>query len=384
MPHLAIIIPTLNEIENIDPLIQRLDTVLAGIDWELIFVDDDSSDGTAEHIRAISLGRPQIRVIQRIGRSGLASACVEGMLASSAPYIAVMDADMQHDEAILPQMIHLLRSNSLDIVVGSRHAGEGSMGTMGPRRQWLSRLGARISFAVCHCHVSDPMSGYFVLTRAYLESVVYRLSNIGFKILVDLLASSTRPVRMAEVPYHFRSRLHGQSKLDISTGIEYFLLIADKLLGNIAPARFVGFVLVGSIGLILNLLVVSVAYRWFGLPFLKAQAVAAFAAMVSNFFINNITTYRDLRLRRWRMLQGLVVFCIACAVGALANIGIAGFLVERGVAWYLAASFGLMIGAVWNYGATYVFTWRMLRSHRRFLQAVPNRAVEKQSLPAKI
>jgi dolichol-phosphate mannosyltransferase len=223
-------------------------------------------------------------------------------------------------------------------------------------------VGARISTAVCRSEVSDPMSGYFALTRSYFDGAVRRLSGIGFKILVDLLASNPRRPRVQEVPYHFRNRIHGTSKLDINTGIEYFLLIADKMLGDIAPARFIGFIVVGSIGVVLNLAVVTLAYRRLGMPFIQAQAVATLFAMVSNFFINNATTYRDIRLRGWRILTGLVAYCIVCTFGAVANIAVAQFLVDRGVAWYLAAIFGLMIGSVWNYGATYAFTWRMLRS----------------------
>lgn len=378
MPELAIIVPTLNEIDNVDPFIERLDAVLEGIEWELIFVDDDSADGTADHIRAISRRRPEIRVLQRVGRAGLASACIEGLLATSAPYLAVMDADLQHDEAILPAMLDILRQGDTDVVVGSRHVGAGSMGDMPWHRRLLSRLGARISTSVCRCEVSDPMSGYFALTRAYLDGAVRRLSGIGFKILVDLLASNPQRPRVKEVPYQFRSRVYGESKLDINTGIEYFLLVADKLLGDLAPARFIGFIAVGSVGVVLNLLVVMLAYRRLGMPFVEAQTLATLVAMVSNFFINNATTYRDIRLRGLHLIRGLIVYCLACTVGAIANVAVAQFLVDRGLAWYLAAAFGLMIGSVWNYGATYAFTWRMLRS--RVVQKRPAVAAMQSSL----
>jgi dolichol-phosphate mannosyltransferase len=358
----------LNEVENIDPFVERLEAALVGIRWELVFVDDDSADGTADYVRAISRRRPEVRVIQRVGRSGLASACIEGMLATAAPYLAVMDADLQHDETILRRMLEVLKQGKTDVVVGSRHVSFGSMGAMPPHRRMLSRLGAKISTAVCRCSVSDPMSGYFAVTRSYFEDTVHHLSGIGFKILVDLLASSPGRARVQEVPYDFRNRMYGTSKLDISTGIEYFLLITDKIVGDIAPARFVGFVVVGSIGVVLNLAIVTVAYRRAGLPFLQAQALATLVAMVSNFFINNATTYRDIRLRSWRMLTGLVAYCVVCTFGAIGNIALAQFLVDRGIIWYLAAISGLLIGSVWNYGATYAFTWRMLRSrvaHRR-------------------
>ena len=364
MAELTIIVPTLNEVENLSPFIARLDAVMAGIDWELIFVDDDSRDGTADRARGISAAQPRVRVIQRIGRSGLASACIEGMLATAAPVLAVMDADMQHDESVLPVMYRLLRSEDLDIVVGSRHVGSGSMGQMPARRKALSRLGARISAAVCHCDLSDPMSGYFVLTRQFLNSVIRRLSGIGFKILTDILASSPRPVRLREVGYTFRNRVHGASKLDMNTCVEYFLLVSDKILGGVVPARYIGFALVGLVGLVLHLTVVAIGYRYIGVSFFAAQTCATFVGMVSNFLLNNATTYYDIRLHGWSMLKGFVAYCIACSLGALANIGIAQFLADRQVSWYLASSLGLMISSVWNYSATAIFTWRILRGRR--------------------
>jgi len=362
-PELAVIIPTFNEVYNIDPLLSRLCVALKGIDFEVIFVDDDSADGTAEYIRTLSRTCPGIRVIQRVGRSGLASACIEGMLATSAPYLAVMDADLQHDESILPEMFHALRSESLDIVIGSRYIAEGSFGPMSPFRRLLSRLGSRISSIACRCEVSDPMSGYFMLTRSFLNLVVRRLSGVGFKILVDILASCPRPVRLKEIPYEFRERLHGESKLDINVGVEYFLLLADKLLGDIAPARYIGFVFVGSLGLIFYLALVRLAFRNFGLRLVDAQAIAACAAIVFKFLINNLTTFRDIRLRGWRILSGFITYFLACAFGAVTNVGLAVFLTERGLPWYAGSSFGLMIGSVWDYGVSGVLTWRKLR-HR--------------------
>lgn len=243
---LAVIIPTFEERENVAAVLERLAEALQDIQYEVIFVDDDSPDGTAERVRTIARRDPRVRIIQRIHRRGLASACVEGMLSTAAPYLAVLDADLQHDEKILPHMLHALKTQNLDVVVGSRNIEGGSMGKFAPWRIALSMLGRRLSSSICRCEITDPMSGFFLVRREYFMEVAHRVSAIGFKILVDLLASSRRPPKVAEVPYTFRNRLHGESKLDILVGLEYFQLILDKLIGNIIPPAFILFALVGG------------------------------------------------------------------------------------------------------------------------------------------
>jgi dolichol-phosphate mannosyltransferase len=361
MLEVAVVIPTLNEVENVPVLVNRLVSTLSGIEWEAIFVDDDSRDGTAELLREISLHNPRVRVIQRIGRTGLSSADIEGMMATAAPYIAVMDADLQHDETVLPQMVERLRTTTADVVVASRHTAGGGMGNFTARRRLLSDAGAYISRVVCRCEVTDPMSGYFLIRREVFHRTVRRLSGTGFKILVDILASSPKPLQVVEVPYTFRERIHGASKLDINIGLEYALLIMEKLFGNNIPVRFILFASVGALGVICHLAELWLLYRVAGMTFLVAQAVATVIAMTVNFFLNNQFTYRDLRLRGKRLLPGLLTFYLACSVGALVNIALATYCLERGLPWYLASTFGLVAGSVWNYSLTSVITWRKLR-----------------------
>ena len=209
-----------------------------GLTWELIFVDDDSPDDTAAVIAEYARRDRRIRLIHRVGRRGLSSACIEGMLATTANYVAVMDADMQHDETILPQMLATLREGSLDIVVGTRNAEGGSMGEFGRHRVLLSRMGQKVSNAVCRCDVTDPMSGFFLCRRSFFLEVVRHLNGGGFKILVDMLASADRPVRLAEVGYTFRARTHGESKLDVNTAVEYLFLVLDKLTDEFTAVHF--------------------------------------------------------------------------------------------------------------------------------------------------
>jgi dolichol-phosphate mannosyltransferase len=358
---LAVVVPTFNERENVPAVVAGLEAALTGIQWEVIFVDDYSPDGTADRIREMASTDRRIRVLERIGRRGLSSACIEGMLATPAPYIAVMDADMQHDESILPGMLERIKASHLDVVVGSRKAAGGSMGQFAADRVWLSNLGSRISRLVCHCDISDPMSGFFVVDRNYFFEVVRRLTGRGFKILVDLLASSQRPVRTAEVPYHFRNRARGESKLDVNVELEYLFLLIDKVIGNFVPTRFVLFAMVGCLGMFVHLAVLGFLYRGLNHTFAASQATATYVAMTSNFLINNVVTFRDRRLRGKRLIGGLFTFCAACSVGALMNVSFANFL-HRSLPWYLAGVLGTSISSVWNYGVNTVLTWRRKRA----------------------
>jgi dolichol-phosphate mannosyltransferase len=327
----------------------------------VIFVDDDSRDGTADLVRSIALRDPKVRIVHRVNRRGLSSACLEGMMSSTSPYLAVMDADLQHDERILPQMLQRLKDENLDIVVGSRNVEGGSMGEFDKSRVTLSMLGRRLSEKICRCQIQDPMSGFFLLRRPFLLEVVHRTSGLGFKILVDLLASSRRPVRVAEVPYRFRGRQYGESKLDITVGIEYLQLLVDKLIGGLIPSSFILFSMVGGVGLLIHLTVLWLLLSAFGTTFLAAQTVSTFVAMTVNFLLNNLITYRDRKLKGWGVLRGLVSFYLACSIGVYINLRLADSAIATGTPWYFAGLFGLAIGSIWNYGVTQLFTWRSMR-----------------------
>ena len=315
MPELAVIVPTFNERENVEPLAAALDDALRGVDYEVIFVDDDSPDGTAALVRQVAQGNPRIRVLHRVNRRGLASATIEGMLASSAPYLAVIDGDMQHDERILPQMLALLKEKGLDIVIGSRNAAGGSMGEFSSDRVAISQFGRKLSQLVCRTEVSDPMSGFFLLDRRYLEEVVRSLSSTGFKILLDLIATSRRPVRLADVGYTFRTRQRGASKLDILVGLEYLQLLLDKLIGDWIPVSFLVFALVGGIGVLVTLFLLYILNRFGNLTFPVALGASSLIVMTLNFLLNNQLTFRTYRLRGKSLLSGLLLFYFACSIG---------------------------------------------------------------------
>jgi dolichol-phosphate mannosyltransferase len=356
-PQLTVVVPTRNERDNIVPLYNLLCATLGGRNWEMIVVDDDSRDGTPDVVAWLSRHDRRVRLLSRIGRRGLASAFVEGAQASTAPYIAVMDADLQHDETLLPRMLDVLEREPVDIVVGSRYVEHGGIGDWDAGRARISAFATRLGRRLLRIPVSDPLSGFFMIRRDALDASVRGLSAIGFKILVDLFASSPKPLRARELPFEFRTRHSGESKFDAMIGIEYAMLLLDKLVGRVVPIRFLMFLAVGGIGVVTHLAVLWSALAH--LPFAAAQAMATGLAMIGNFALNNALTYRDRRLTGWKYLYGLLSFCLICSVGAVANVGVATVLFSGHTTWWLAGIAGAAMSAVWNYAITSALTWRL-------------------------
>jgi dolichol-phosphate mannosyltransferase len=373
---LSVVIPTYKERPNIAPLVAALESSLQDLNWEVIFVDDHSPDHTADAVRELALVNSRVRIVERIGRRGLSSACIEGMMASPAPCLAVMDADMQHDETVLPEMYRLLQSRNLDVVVASRRTTGGSMGEFARKRVRLSDLGSRVSRLVCHCEVTDPMSGFFIVDSRFFRASAPRLTGTGFKLLVDILASSPRPPRIAEVPYRFRNRLAGESKLDVNVELEYLFLIVDKLVGRYLPTRFVLFLGVGSLGLLIHLSILGMFHTLAPAAFAFGQVVATLSAMMFNFFLNNLVTFRDRRLKGMALLRGLFVFYSACTLGVLINLSFADRLFAVGLPWYFAGICGVAISSVWNYGVNTIVTWRRIRESMGEAATPPQRRRE--------
>ena len=359
----AVIVPTFNERDNVTELIARVERALRDISWEMIFVDDDSPDGTSDEVKRIGASDNRIRCITRIGRRGLSSACIEGMLASAAPVFVVMDGDLQHDESRIPAMLNALRAEGGQLVIASRYTAGGAIGEWDRTRAFLSRIATRLSRVVCRQPISDPMSGFFMITAEALDGCVRRLSGKGFKILLDIVASSPAVLRVAEVPYTFRERLHGESKVDSLVMWDFGMLLAEKTIGRYIPVRFFAFTLVGGGGVLVHMAVLA-ALRNAQVGFSNAQAVATVVAMIFNFWLNNLLTYRDRRLRGTRWVTGLLSFMAACGLGAVANVGIASYLFASHTQWVVAALAGIAVGAVWNYAITQLYTWGQPGSRR--------------------
>src|SRR5436853_2130915 len=355
---LSVIVPTFNERDNVTKLFHKLEATLAGIAWEVIFVDDNSPDGTSEVVRGLARQDSRVRCIRRIGRRGLSGACIEGILASSAPYAAVMDADLQHDETQLPKMLALLQSGHRELVVGSRYVEGGSADSFNKQRAGASALATELAKGVLRVKIADPMSGFFMIRRDRFEQLAPQLSTQGFKILLDIVATARGSLRLKEIPYTFGSRLHGESKLDSMVALDFLGLVLAKLTGDVVSLRFLLFAMVGSLGLVVHLAALAVALDLFNWPFPEAQGFGALVAMTSNFLLNNFLTYRDQRLRGFGILRGLLLFYLVCSVGLFANVGVAFSVYDQEPIWWLAGAAGALMGVVWNYAMSGLFVWR--------------------------
>jgi dolichol-phosphate mannosyltransferase len=359
-PALTIVVPTYNERANVRPLVRLLDAALPDIAWEVVFVDDDSPDGTAEEVRDLGLERGGVRVIHRIGRRGLAGACIEGILSSAAPLTAVMDADLQHDEAKLGEMFAAFQQDpDLDLVIGSRNVEGGSSGTgLSSVRKWGSGMATRLAQKFLRITANDPMSGFFMVKRESFNSIVLGLQQQGFKILADMLSASQGKWNVLEVPYVFRERQFGESKMDGAVTLEFLGLIIARATGGFLSIRFILFMIVGFSGIFVQLGFVWGMLELTKTNFLGAQTMGVFAAMTTNFLLNNVLTYRDRSLSGINLITGLISFYFVCSIGAIANIAVADAINGVFPVWALASIVGALIGAVWNFLASALITWR--------------------------
>lgn len=330
---------------------------LAGIEWEAIFVDDGSTDGTAELVTGLAQGDRRVRLIRRVGRRGLSSAVVEGALASTSPVIAVIDADLQHDETILPALYRAVAEDGAELAIGTRYCQGGSTGEWDEGRRKISRFATRLATPIMKTPLSDPMSGFFALRRDILLEAAPRLSSVGYKILLDLVASHPRRLKVAEVGYTFGIRTSGDSKLDQVVALEYVELLLDKTIGRFVPVKLVQFGAIGMVGVGVHLALLWAALDLVGLPFAAAQAGAVIGAMTFNFALNNRFTYRDRQLKGARWITGLLSFYLVCSLGAVANVGIGSLVYEQYHDWWIAGIAGAVVGSVWNYVASGWLTW---------------------------
>jgi dolichol-phosphate mannosyltransferase len=358
-PELSIVVPVFNEAANIAPLVQLVEAAFEDDSWELIFVDDNSPDGTAGRVKAIAAKDPRVRCIRRVGRRGLSGASIEGMLSSSARYVAVMDGDLQHDERVLVRMLALIRAQGVDLVIATRERDGAAITGLSGQRSLVSDFGRFLSRLVIKADVKDPMSGFFMIRREIVEHAAPKLATEGFKILADLLATADKPLSIRETPYVFRERQHGESKLDARVAFDYLGFLLHHLTGRLVPVRFFLFGLVGASGVVVHLLSLKLILANFSsYGFDLSQTSATFIAMMSNFLLNNGLTYRDRRITGWHLVPGFLLFAASCSIGVVANVGLARLIFSEGQEWWVAGLAGALTGAVFNYVTSSILVWR--------------------------
>lgn len=388
---LSVVVPTFKERDNIAEIVARLDRVLGDLAWEVIFVDDASPDGTAEAVRAIARADPRVRLILRHNRRGLSSAVVEGGLAAAGDVVAVMDGDLQHDESVLPELYAAVSGSASGAVSGGASGAtdgpengpdtgpeiasasrflreDGADGLSSARRLQISNTGIRIANAAFGLRMTDPLTGFFAMRRAVLLRALPRLSGLGFKILLDLVTAAEPRPRITELPFRFRERLHGESKLDNRVMYDFFLFFIEKKIGRFLPlpARFISFSMINAVGIAVHMAVLWPLVSLMGAGFAAGQLAATLVAMLFNYTVNNAVTYNDRRLRGAAFWRGFALFAVLCSIGVLGNVGVASMLHEQytGLAYMLPALAGAVITVVWNYVATNAFVWGQARLPR--------------------
>jgi dolichol-phosphate mannosyltransferase len=353
---ISIVVPTYNEARNIAPFVKRAEAALAGLDWEILFVDDNSPDGTADVVRALARGDDRVRLVLRIADRGLAKASIQGMLSAKGDLLCVMDGDGQHDPEAIKRMIAPIRAGEAEIVSAARQLEDIDAAALGSFRLSLSRLGNRLSAFVLGRDIADPLTGFFVIRREAFLHAAPELRDPGFKLLLDIL-SSDRKLRHSEVPFDFGQRLHGESKLDSFVAWQFATYLLSKLVGGVVPASLISFLIVGGSGVFVHLAVLYAALAATG-EFALSQTLAALAAVTSNFLLNNRLTFRDKRLRGAKLISGYLKFLVISSIGIAANVSIATYTYEEvGQIAFLAAFAGIALDTLWKFVVSSRFVW---------------------------
>ncbi len=358
---LSIVLPSYNERDNIIPLITQLLKMDEFFDLELLIVDDDSSDGTSTAVKELSKKNPQIRLIRRVGRSGLASAIKEGLLDATGDIAVVMDSDGQHEPGAIKDGLIKLKKGNLDVVSGSRFLNNSAILGLSQRRADGSSLAnqfSRISLSKNYFHLTDYMSGFLVFNLKTCLPNIYKVDVGGFKFFYELLAISKGNLQVGEIPLTFQPRTYGESKLDLSIFWDFLISLLHSLSLRLLPRRAISFAIVGLSGVIVQLTTTQILMTLFYMNFRQALTVSVIAAATSNYLINNALTFRSNRLSGKALLKGLLKFLLVASLPVIANISLATTfynVVARNEFW--AQLIGIVVVFVWNYAASSRFVW---------------------------
>jgi len=377
LPLVTVVTPTYNEAENVPILIDELHRALDGIPHEIVVADDDSPDRTWEVAERIAAEDPSVRVMRRFHDKGLSAAVLDGMSVARGSYLAVIDADLQHDATALPAMLHEIRSGRADVCVGSRSTAGGGYGDWSASRRFVSWVATLIARLFLRVSVSDPMSGFFVISGDAYARTAPSINPRGFKILLEFIGRN-RDLRVSEVGYTFRNREHGETKLNRSVIRAYLLGVAELRLGRQIDPVFLLYVLVGIVGLGVNSLVFTIAEA-VGVPRVTTGLNEALdpiegsfllSVMVSIlvlFVLNNEFTFWEERYRGWKLVPAFGVFFVMSLIGTLVHVAVfkflqgIGFLLSvLGTDWARVAQnlIGATVALVVNWYLNSTYLWR--------------------------
>jgi dolichol-phosphate mannosyltransferase len=360
IPRLSIVLPTYNERDNVTPIAEQLLGLGNLYNLEIIFVDDDSQDGTADVVRYLAHIHPEVRLIRRVGRAGLSSAIKEGILDATGDLVVVMDCDGQHEPATVLDALQRLRETGADLLIGSRFHPEARIRGLSAKRErnsiWANAV-ARFSLPG-YRQLTDYMSGFFVCRLQSVLPYVRQIDVNGFKFLYELLALSGGRLRVGEVPLQFQPRISGESKLNLAVVWDLGISILHTLLLRSVPRRAISFALVGATGIATHFSIYYLSRHFFGASFESAQIFAVVSAATTNFLINNILTFRNQQLRGFPLLVGLLRFLLVTSMGMFANVGVSSALYHRSSGQPILAMFaGIAVDFVWKYAASSKFVW---------------------------
>ena len=358
---ISVIIPTYNEYKNLPKLLDQLLNLETIFEKEIIIVDDNSSDGTQNLARSYSQNDRRIRLISRLGRSGLSSAIKEGCLCASGDLIVIMDADGQHEPNSIINGLEKFNNKNIDIIIGSRFLEESIIKGLSSKRESGSSIAnflARITLHSGYKKLTDYMTGFILLKRNSCIKYIEKIDVNGFKFLYELLSLSKGKLTVIEIPLVFGFREFGQSKLDLAVIWDFLISLIHNFFGRIIPRRAFSFALVGLIGVFVQMFVIYFLLAVTDFDFEKILPVGVILAATSNYIINNILTFRSNKLSGKNFYFGLFKFLLVASLPIIANIGVANlFYNQLSSNTFFAQIAGILVVFIWNYAASSRVVW---------------------------
>ena len=360
-PKCSIVLPTYNEANNIKIIINELIKLLEkNYVYEIIVIDDNSPDHTWRIVEEEYINYQNIFCFRRIKKRGLSSAIVDGFMLSKFNNMIVLDSDLQHDLKIIPNIIDKL-SNNFDLVIGSRYINNDSMKDWNFFRRLLSQFATKISNFIQDSITTDPMSGFFGIKKKLFLEVVNQLDIKGYKILLDIVAvlKNKKNFKNIDIPYKFKERIYGESKLTGEILIESLDLIYSKLFGSILPVNFIKFITVGSFGALIHFSILFFLYKFLDYSYSFALICSIEFSIIFNYFLNNIWTFRFVKLFGKQNLIGLIKFNLFSGIGGIIAYLVSQNLYNLDFNWVISSLLGAIVASLWNYNLNKIMTWRV-------------------------